>query len=159
MLDDETIRKAKGLNINFVMQPVHIDQDIKSANKYLGKRKKLLYRFKTLQKKGYSVSFSTDFPIAPLNPFYGIYSAVTHKGFNLNKEILNEKEKIDVFNAVKNYTYFSHKHSLFDNSGMLTEGFYADFIVINKDIFNLKKDEDLLETKILSTYFEGEKVY
>lgn len=159
MMDNETIKKAKGLGVNFVMQPVHIDQDISSAKKYLGKRKNLLYRFKSLQRKGISVSFSTDFPVAPLSPFLGIFAAITHKGFNLNKEVLNQKEKIGLFEAIRNYTYVSHKHSLFPESGLLAEGYYADFIVLNKDVFNLKEEDELLNMKIISTYFEGNKVF
>lgn len=158
MLDNETIQMANGLRINFVMQPVHIDQDISTAIKYLGKRKNMLYRFKSLQKKGFSISFSTDYPVAPLNPFYGIYCAVTHRGFNLNKKLLSEKEKISLFDAVRNYTFVSHKHSLFPNSGLLTEGYSADFVILNKDIFNLNDSEEILSLKVLSTFFEGEKI-
>lgn len=158
-LTDEAIQKLKYLKVNIVMQPVHIDQDISSANKYLKDRIKLLYRFDSLIKNNLFPAFSTDYPVAPLNPFLGIYCSIKHGGFNLAKNItLNKAESVPLFYAVKAYTYYSHAYSQFFNSGMLSEGYNSDFIVLNKDIFNLKDDEDLLETKVLKTFFKGEEV-
>lgn len=159
-LTDEAIQKLKYLKAQVVMQPVHIDQDIASAKKYLKNRTNLLYRFKSLINNNIYPSFSTDYPVAPLNPFYGIYCATTHSGFNLsNGKILNQNESISCFDAIKAYTTFAHKHSQFENCGILTEGFFSDFIVLNKDIFNIENNEQLLDVKVLNTFFKGEKVY
>lgn len=159
-LNDETINKLKYLKVSAVMQPVHIDQDISSANRYLKDRKNLLYRFKSLYKNNIEVAFSTDYPVAPLNPFYGLYCATTHSGFNLSKNTtLNENEKIDLFSAIKSYTYYSHKVSQFFESGILSEGFSADFIVIDKDIFNIKHSDELLTINILKTFFKAEELF
>ncbi|HPC38145.1 MAG TPA: amidohydrolase family protein [Exilispira sp.] len=159
-LTDEAISKLKYLNIQVVMQPVHIDQDISSANKYLSSRKNLLYRFKSLMNNNIYPSFSTDYPVAPLNPFYGIYCALKHGGFNLSKgETLNPEEAIPCFDAVRAYTFYSHKYSLFEDCGLLTEGYWADFVLLDKDIFNIEDDEEILNIKVLNTFFKGEKVF
>ena len=149
----------KYLKVKMVMQPVHIDQDISSAKKYLKGRENLLYRFNSLIKNNLYPAFSTDYPVAPLNPFLGIYSAVTHSGFNLSKnDILNKNESISLFDAIKAYTNYSHSYSLFNNCGFLSEGFYSDFIVIDRDIFNINSIDEILKTKVLKTFFKGEEV-
>ncbi|MEJ5272655.1 MAG: amidohydrolase family protein, partial [Spirochaetota bacterium] len=159
-LTDDAITKLKYLNVQVVMQPVHIDQDISSANKYLSSRKNLLYRFKSLINNNIYPSFSTDYPVAPLNPFYGIYCAIKHGGFNLSKgETLNPDETISCFDAVRAYTFYSHKYSLFEDCGLLTEGYWADFVLLDKDIFNIEDDEEILNIKVLNTFFKGEKVF
>jgi predicted amidohydrolase YtcJ len=159
-LTDEAIQKLKYLKTQIVMQPVHIDQDIASATKYLKNRTNLLYRFNSLIKNNIFPSFSTDYPVAPLNPFYGIYCAITHSGFKLSKgKTLNQNEAISSYDAVKAYTTFAHKYSQFENCGILTEGFSSDFIVLNKDIFHIENNEQLLDIKVLNTFFKGEKVF
>ncbi len=158
-LTDEAISKLKYLNVKLVMQPVHIDQDISSAHRYLKGRENLLYRFNSLIKNNIYPAFSTDYPVAPLNPFLGIYCSVVHGGFNLSKgKKLSESESIDIFSSLKSYTTYSHSYSLFQNVGYLTENYYADFITLNKDIFNIKDNEEILETKVLRTFFKGEEV-
>ncbi|MEM4396964.1 MAG: amidohydrolase family protein, partial [Candidatus Woesearchaeota archaeon] len=159
-LNDETINKLKYLKVTAVMQPVHIDQDISSANRYLKDRKNLLYRFNSLYKNNIEIAFSTDYPVAPLNPFYGLYCATTHGGFNLSKNsTLNENEKINLFDAIRSYTYFSHKVSQFYDCGLLSEGFSADFIALDKDIFNIKNPAELLNIKVLKTFFKAEELF
>ncbi len=159
-LTDEAIEKMKYLKINVVMQPVHIDQDISSAHRYLKGRENLLYRFNSLIKNNINPAFSTDYPVAPLNPFLGIYAASTHSGFNLSKGVvLNKEESISLYQSIKSYTTYSHHYSLFKDSGILSEGFYSDFIVLDKDIFNLENLEEILDTKVIKTYFKGIEVY
>ncbi len=157
-IDDNTIKKLEKLPVYVCMQPIHIDQDVGSSYKLLGDRANLLYRFRSLANKGLKLSFSTDFPVAGLNPFNGIYCAVTHKGFNFSDKILNSSETLSVFDAVKNYTFYAHQSCLFNRSGLIKEGYFADFAVLDKDIFNLSKEEEILDIKVVDTYFEGEKL-
>jgi len=160
ILRDEEIEKIKHLNLFVIMQPVHIDQDYFTYEKYLKDYMPLSYRFKSLMKNNINVAFSTDFPVADINPFFGIFCAITQEGFEISKgKIFNINEKIDLFNAIKNYTYFSHKSSLFENSGLIAEGFNADFIVLDKDIFDIDNEYELLDIKVLRTFFEGEEVF
>lgn len=158
-LTDETINKLKYLRVHTVMQPVHIDQDIATANRFLPDRINLMYRFRTLIDSGMHIAFSTDYPVAPLNPFYGIYSAVTHSGFNLQKGVpLNKRESISLYEALKSYTYYSHLYSSFPDSGLLSEGYNADMVVLDKNPFYVKNPDDLLTIKPIGLFFKGEKI-
>lgn len=160
ILEDEDINKLKYLNVFVVMQPVHIDQDYAVYSNYLKEYIPLSYRFKSLAQNNINIAFSTDFPVAKINPFFGIFSSVYQEGFEISKgKNFNINEKISIFDAVKNYTYNSHKASLFDNSGLLVEGFNADLVILDRDIFNLETPYDILEAKVLKTYFEGEEIY
>lgn len=81
-------------------------------------------------------------------------------GFNLSKEkSLNPNEAISIFQALKAYTTFSHQFSQFNDCGILSENFSADFIVLNKDIFELKDPYEILDIKVLNTYFKGDLAY
>ncbi|MCX8058660.1 MAG: amidohydrolase family protein [Spirochaetes bacterium] len=160
ILEDDEIQKLKHLNIFVVMQPVHIDQDYYTYQKYLNEYIFLSYRFRSLMNNNVTVAFSTDFPVAKINPFYGIFASIYQEGFDISKgKIFNPEEKISLFDAIRNYTYNSHKASLFENSGILSEGYNADLIVLDRDIFSLSNPYEIIDTKVIKTYFEGEEIF
>lgn len=46
-----------------------------------------------------------------------------------------------------------------DKKGTISAGKLADFIILDKDLFNLKSAEDILDTKVLETYVGGHLEY
>ncbi|MBQ2867120.1 MAG: amidohydrolase family protein, partial [Firmicutes bacterium] len=46
-----------------------------------------------------------------------------------------------------------------DRKGSIKVGKIADFVVMDKDIFSIDPETELLSTKILATYMDGEAVY
>ncbi len=44
------------------------------------------------------------------------------------------------------------------NSGRLVPGYYADFLILDRDIFNIEP-ESIGQTEVAATYYRGEKVY
>jgi len=86
----------------------------------------------------------------PMDPIYGIYSAVTHP---------NPATRITVEEAIRLYTadaaYASFEEQ---DKGTLALGKLADFIRISGDPFTLKP-ENLRNLKVLETYVGGRQVF
>ncbi|HQQ20114.1 MAG TPA: amidohydrolase family protein, partial [Exilispira sp.] len=78
---------------------------------------------------------------------------------NLQKGVpLNKRESISLYEALKSYTYYSHLYSSFPDSGLLSEGYNADMVVLDKNPFYVKNPDDLLTIKPIGLFFKGEKI-
>ncbi len=142
------------------MQPIHIADDVKTAQKYWGKRSRFAYPLRSLSKAGVRLAFGSDAPVAEPDPLKGIFSAVLRKfKFNLNEPTWIPEEVITVPEAVAGFTTGVAKAVQRENRiGTLEKGKCADFIVLNKDIFKIKPAE-LLSVEIEKTYLAGREVY
>ena len=113
---------------------------------------------------GVMMSSCTDAPAtsgAPVDPFGIMEIALT--GTSVSQGYVTPW---DTENCVKNRSDFlqaltlngAYQMNTEEERGSIKEGKYADFILINQDVLNC--DVNMIhETKVLSTYFEGEKVY
>src|SRR4030095_16086813 len=62
------------------MQPYHAIDDGRWAEKRIGKeRAKTTYAFRSLLDSGATLAFGTDWTVAPLNPMFSVYGAVTRR--------------------------------------------------------------------------------
>ena len=88
------------------MQPYHLSDDGRWAEKRLGpERLKGTYAFRTLLDTGAKLVFGSDWPVAPLDPIYGIYSAVTRRTLDeKHPDGWIPEQKISVEEAVRAYT-------------------------------------------------------
>ena len=162
----QTVRKSdikeyKRLNIIASMQPSHMLYDYKWAEKRLGKeRSKGAYAWNSFEQEGVHVAFGTDWPIVPLNPMIGLYSAVTrtnYEGLPVGGWI--PQEKISLSQALYNYTaegaYATYEENI---KGKILPGMLADIIVLSDDITRLPYSE-ILKTKVDLTIFDGKIIY
>lgn len=143
------------------MQPVHLTDDGRWAGDRLdAERLKGAYAFRTLLDTGAHVAFGTDWSVAPLNPFFGIYGAVTRQttdGKNPNGWF--PEQKITVDEAVKCYTSGSAYAEFQENvKGTLEVGKLADLIIISDDIFTIAP-ERIANVTVLATIVDGRVVY
>lgn len=143
------------------LQPVFIQSDRGMAEDRLGlDRLKYSYCWKTLREMGVPVSMSTDCPVEDMYPLENIYSVVT--GLSIyDKELppWNEEECISVEDAVEMYTYESAYCSYEeDKKGTLEVGKLADMTVLDKNIFEVPKEE-IIDLNIEMTIVGGEVVY
>lgn len=143
------------------MQPTHATSDKNMAEDRLGKeRMKGAYAWQTLLKSGIPIPLGSDFPVELANPFYGIHAAVTRQDRN-NQPVAGwyAHEAMTVEQAFKGFTqdaaYASH---LEDSLGTLTPGKWADFILVDKDIFAIAPQE-LWQVAVLETYIAGKRRY
>lgn len=92
--------------------------------------------------------------------FKGIYYACTRGGSSLieGQSLPPKEEAISRMDALMAYTINGAKQlSLGDETGSITEGKSADFLIIDNDIINCSLEE-LWETNVLETHFRGERV-
>jgi predicted amidohydrolase YtcJ len=113
-----------------------------------------------LLNSGAVVAFGTDWPVAQLNPLYGIYAAVTRQtvdGKNPNGWI--PEEIISVEDAIKCYTlnaaFASYEEKV---KGSIEVGKLADLVVLSDDIF-LIDPVKIREVVVEVTVFDGEIIY
>lgn len=148
-------------NIIPSVQPTHATSDMYWAGDRLGEQRiKNAYAYKDLLKKTGLVALGTDFPIEDISPFKTFYAAVARqdnknfpeKGFQ-TENALSREEALKGMTIWAAYANFEEKEK-----GSLEKGKLADFIILDKDIMRCNI-HDVLNTKVLSTYINGEKVY
>ncbi|MCF8241130.1 MAG: amidohydrolase [Melioribacteraceae bacterium] len=153
------ITRMKNENIIASMQPVHLMYDgVWCENKLNNDQLNSSYLIKSLLNAGVKVCFGSDWTVAPLNPLMGIFAAVTRRTNKGNNHKLVAIEGISVADAIKCYTlnaaYASYEEKI---KGSIEAGKLADFIVLDKNIFELLP-EAIIDTKIIMTVFDGEVI-
>lgn len=143
------------------MQPTHCTSDMIWAEKRIGPaRIKGAYAWRSVLKTGAHVPISSDFPGETLNPFYGIYAAVTRQdpqgkpdGGWYPDQRMTLEEALRGYTIEAAYAAFEEKQK-----GSIEQGKLADLIVISKDPATITPRE-LLQISVLKTYIDGKLAY
>jgi len=157
----EDIKRFSKIGVIASVQPYHCIDDGVWAEKRIGpERIKTTHPYKSLLKSGAVVAFGTDWPVAPLNPLYGIYAAVTRQTVDgKNPDGWIPEEKLSVEEAIKCYTlnaaYASYEEKI---KGSIEPGKLADFVVLSDDILSIDQ-EKIKDVVVEMTIFDGEIVY
>jgi hypothetical protein len=141
------------------MQPSHLLTDMKWATDRLGpERIKYAYAWKTFLDHNVVLAFGTDYPVELINPFRGLYSAITRQN-EAGTQTFQPQEKISLNEAIYAYTQASAFGEFREREkGRLEPGFLADLIVLDRDI-TAASPQQLLHAKVLRTIVNGETVY
>jgi predicted amidohydrolase YtcJ len=157
----ETIDQFAKQGVIASMHPYHLYDDGIWAYKRLDtNRLKGTYAFKSMKDKGVKVTFGSDWPVATVDPMYGIFAAVTRiTGDGKNPNGWYPNEKITVEEALKSYTSTNAYASFLDERiGVLKEGYDADFTILESDILTIPQ-EKIKEVKAIRTVLKGREVY
>jgi predicted amidohydrolase YtcJ len=155
----DQIAQFKRLGVIASVQPCHLLTDMNWVVERIGaERAKTSYPWKSFLDAGVPLAFGTDFPVEPLNPFRGIYAAVTRKNEAGTKEFYPE-QKLSIEQALAAYTtgaayaQFGEKEK-----GTLAPGMLADFVVLDGDLTKVVP-LDILKTQVLRTVVGGRTMY
>ena len=117
------------------------------------------YLWGNLTDNGVRVTFGSDYPanlIEEVNPFSQIYHAIMRLD-SLSGYFPPCHAGLNIQHGIKAYTInAAQQMGLSDVTGSLKVGKNADFIIIDRDIFKCNL-EDVKETNVLNTYFQGKK--
>lgn len=142
------------------VQPVHLLTDWPTADRVWGRRARYAYAFRSLLDHKTQLAFGSDAPVAPLNPFLGIYAAVTRQ--DERGEPAGgwyPEERISLAEAIHGYTMGPAKLAGKPHlQGSLTPGKWADMIVLSQNLFEIPPAE-IAEVGVKLTIFDGRVVY
>lgn len=148
------------------VQPYHCIDDMRWLEERIGhERARGAYAFRTLLDAGAMLSFGSDWPgtsasLYPTNPLLGIYAAVTRQTLTGQPtEGWFPEQRLSIEEAIRFFT-LNNAYASFEESikGSITEGNLADLVVLDRDILSLPPQE-LLETQVLYTIFDGKIIY
>jgi hypothetical protein len=143
------------------MQPYHAIDDGRWAEKRIGpERIKTTYAFRSLLDAGASLSFGSDWTVAPMDVRDGLYAALTRRttdGANPGGWV--PEEKVSLEEALTAYTWGSaHAGFMEGKVGRLEAGKYADLVVLSQDLFQVDAVE-IPTVQVEMTMVGGEIVY
>lgn len=161
VLSPEDIPRFARLGIIASMQPVHCTSDMSWAESRLGpQRVKGAYAWRSIVDTGAHVPFSSDFPGETLNPFYGIYAAITRQDPDGNPPAgWHADQRVSLQQAIRGYTVeaaFAEFEE--DSKGSIATGKLADLTVIDQDITQLPPRK-ILSIQVLKTFVGGKLVF
>lgn len=139
------------------VQPYHAVDDGRWAIKRIGaERLQGTYAFKSLMDSGATVTFGSDWPVAPFDPLTGLHAAVTRAtidGANPDGWLPDQKISLErslvAYTAANAFAGFQE-----DRLGRIAPGYIADIAIFDSDLRTLPP-AGLLKAKVLRTIVDG----
>lgn len=158
-LDD--IPRFVELDLIASMQPVHATSDMNMAEDRVGSERILGgYAWQTFLDQGTVIAGGSDFPVERVNPFYGLHAAVTRQDHDdmppggwYSEQTMSRIETLRAFTI--DAAYAAHQEDLL---GTLEPGKWADFILIDRDFFEVDASE-IWQIEVLETWMGGRQVF
>lgn len=145
LVDAQDLARFKQLNVTADVQLPNPELDHLSS--ILGQcRSDKFMPVQALLDSGARLTLSSDWDVNDLNPFSGIGKAL--------KLGLSLKQAIEMYTINGAYTMRQE-----DKTGSLIMGKAADFIVLDRDIFNLAPNQHINNTKVLQTVLAGQAIW
>ncbi len=143
------------------IQATHCTSDMAWAGSRLGEERiKGAYSYQTLLNQLGWLPNGTDFPVENIEPIFTFYSSVfrtDHKGWPQGGWRI--EEGLSREQTLRSMTIWAAKAAFEENEkGSLEPGKYADFVILDTDLMTASPEE-ILKTKVLSTWSAGEKVF
>jgi predicted amidohydrolase YtcJ len=143
------------------MQPVHQTSDRLMAEARLGPNRLTgAYAWNSMLRNGSLLAFGSDFPVENPNPFPGLAVAISRQdaaggpvgGWQAHERI-SLQQAFAAFTTNAAYAGFAE-----DQIGRLGEGLYADFLILDRDIFDAAPQQ-IRETQVEETWVGGERMW
>ena len=148
------------LGIIAAMQTVHCTSDAPFVETRLGpeRAEEGAYMWRALIDSGVLVSNGTDVPVERINPFEGLYAAVTRKSDRMDEPFYPD-QVMTRLEALESYTINNAIAAFEDDiKGSLTAGKLADLIILDTNLLECD-DSDIRSARVRKTVLGGEVVY
>ncbi len=157
----EDIERTVELGIIPSMQSIHATSDLLVAEERWGsERIKSSYAWRTILDLGGILPNGSDSSVELVNPYHGLYAAVTRtaragypEGGWYTEQCMTREEALKSFTIWGAYAMFGE-----DVKGSLEAGKLADFVVIDRDYMNCP-DWEIMNIQALTTVLGGEIIY
>jgi len=143
------------------MQPTHATSDMPWAERRLGpERVKGAYAWRTVLNAGGRLALGSDFPVEDVNPFFGLYSAVTRQDHEGNPPGgWYPNQRLTLAEAIRGFTKDAAYAAFEENSrGTIEPGKLADLTIVDGDLPTMPPAQ-LYKAKVRYTIVGGEVVY
>jgi predicted amidohydrolase YtcJ len=155
-LSVDDIPRFAELGVIAAMQAIHCTSDAPFVEKRLGleRARTGAYPWRSLLDAGAVVTNGTDAPVEEVDALPSFYASVTRKRIDNPKpfypeQAMTREEAIYSYTLANAYAAFEEKEK-----GSLEVGKYADLVVLSHNLLTCK-EEEILETKVLRTYVNG----
>ncbi|HZQ34318.1 MAG TPA: amidohydrolase [Dehalococcoidia bacterium] len=141
------------------MQQTHCTSDSAWADRRLGSRVAGAYAWRSLLDTGVIIAGGSDFPVESPNPLLGIAAGITRSRLGEPLRPWHPEQCMTREEAVRSFTRWA-AYAGFDEdvAGSIEPGKYADFVVLDRDIYTCPPEQSA-ETRVLLTVFGGEIVW
>jgi predicted amidohydrolase YtcJ len=157
----EDIPRFAELGVIASMQPVHATSDMNMAEDRVGpERITGSYGWRKLLDSNAIIASGSDFPVELPNPFHGLHAAVSRQDRNnLPGGGWYADEAMTRAEALRSFTldaaFAAHQEG---RLGSLEPGKWADFIIIDRDYFEIPVDQ-IDDIRVLETWVAGKRAY
>ena len=157
----EDIPRFGELGVIASMQATHATSDMNMAEDRVGpERIKGAYAWRKILDTGGIIANGSDFPVELANPMHGLYASVTRRSrAGLPEEGWYTGEALTREETLHSFTwaaaYAAHQE---DRLGSLEPGKWADFIVVDRDYFEIPESE-IDDIQVLQTWVGGDLVF
>ena len=157
---DDDLDTAMDLGIIPSLQTIGIMSDLDMAEARLGPEAlKRAYNWRDFFKRGGIIINGSDGPVESVNPFEGMYAAVTRQ--NLEGRPAGgwkPEHRLSRWEALASYTLWSARAAFEEGrKGVLAPGKLADFVVIDRDLMSCPESE-IKDIKVRGTFLGGRLV-
>lgn len=161
ILNYDDIPRFAGLGVIPSMQASHQTSDMYWAGARLGEgRLRGAYAWRSLIESGVVIPNGSDFPVEMVNPLISFKASVSRQdargwpaGGWYPEQRMTRDEALKSMTLWPAYAAFQE-----DELGSLAKGKRADFVVLDQDIMRVP-DAVILDTRVLSTWVGGKRVY
>jgi predicted amidohydrolase YtcJ len=160
ILTEDILVRAKRLGVVADIQPKFVSSQGGWVEERVGKeRARLTFPWKTVLAKGIPCGGSSDCPVEPLEPLWGIHAAVNRQVDSIPgmkfmpEEALSVVDALDLFTRGSAFTTFEESQK-----GMIRAGMLADLVVLGENPMTCEP-ESIRDIPVEMTFVDGVIMY
>lgn len=159
IIHPDDIDRLAELDVIASMQPIHATSDMITADRYWGDRTQYAYNPRIQLDRGVTLALGSDSPVEPFDPFMGIHAAITRQRNGQPEGGWHSHANLTLDETLVGFTQGpAYAAYMEDRYGKLAEGYLADLIVLDRDIYAIEPDE-ILAINVLGTMVDGDWKY